>query len=226
MAQQQLALVHLVREPAARTPGPPPLLLLLHGIGSYEGDLMALAPYLDARFFVVGARAPIVMGPDAYGWYRTDFSAARRVIDPAEPVRSRAILLRFVEELIGAYGLDARGVYLMGFSQGAIMTLGIALMRPDWLAGAVVMSGRPLPELVAPAAKPASLTGFPILVVHGTEDPVLPVENGRQIREMLRTLPVELTYREYPIGHQVAAESLRDVALWLTARLDERARTI
>ena len=226
MTPQRFALFHLTREPAVQVADPAPLLLLLHGIGSNEGDLMALAPYLDRRFFVVGARAPIAMGPDAYGWYHTDFTPERRIIDSSEPVRSRNVILRFIEELIEAYHLDAMGVYIMGFSQGAIMTLGVALSRPDLLAGAVVMSGRPLPELVSRTADRKSLTGLPILVVHGTEDPVLPVENGRRVKKLLETLPVNLTYREYPMGHQVATESLGDVAAWLTARLDERERLV
>jgi phospholipase/carboxylesterase len=221
MAQKQLALVHLVREPTIKADGPPPLLLLLHGIGSYEGDLMALAPYLDGRFFVVGARAPLTMGPDSYGWYRADFSPVRKVIDPKEPLRSRAIILHFVDELIEAYHLDPRGAYLMGFSQGAIMSIGVALIRPQWLAGVVAMSGRLLPGSIFDQVEPEALKGLPILVVHGTEDPVLPIENGRQIRDTLETLPVDLTYREYRMGHQVADESLADVTTWLTAQLDK-----
>lgn len=222
MTQQQLSLVHLVRRPTVATKGLPSLLLLLHGIGSNEQDLMALAPDLDGRFLVVSARAPIIMGPGSYGWYRTEFTPDRRVIDPNEPVSSRAALLRFVDELVETYEVDPHGVYLVGFSQGAIMAIGIAVMRPEWLAGVVAMSGRALPSLVDGPVAPEKLAGLPILVVHGTEDPVLPVENGRRIRDLLAPLPVDLTYREYRMGHQVSMESLRDVATWLSTRLDEK----
>lgn len=83
MVDKQLSLVHLVREPSAKTESPPPMLLLLHGVGSYEGDLMDLAPYLDGRFFVVSARAPIAIGPGSFAWYHVVFSGDDRVVqDP------------------------------------------------------------------------------------------------------------------------------------------------
>lgn len=222
MTQQQLSLVHLVREPTVSVEGTPPLLLLLHGIGSYEGDLMGLAPYLDGRLFVVGARAPFTLGPGSFAWYRVDFSdPERRLPDPEEAVRSRDLLLGFVSELVARYRLDPRRVFLAGFSQGAIMSLGAALARPDLFAGVVLMSGRALPELTSRAAPAEQMEGLPFLVVHGTRDEVLPVQNGREIRALLERLPVRLTYEEFDMGHQVSEESLETVSEWLTARLDE-----
>ncbi len=221
MALQRPSLTHLVRGPSARTDGPPPLLLLLHGVGSHEGDLMALAPYLDGRFFIVGARAPLEIGPGSYAWYTVDFSSpARPVLDPEQPGRSRQILLGFVDELVDTYGLDRRRVYLMGFSQGAIMSIGAALARPDLFAGIVAMSGRLIQPLLAGMAAPTALTGLPMLVIHGTEDDVLPVDDGRAIKDFLERLPVDLTYREYPMGHQITEESLGEAVKWLSERLD------
>jgi phospholipase/carboxylesterase len=60
------------------------------------------------------------------------------------------------------------------------------------------------------------------LVVHGTRDQTLPIANGRASRDLLQGLPVDLTYREYPIAHEVSAESLADVAAWLSARLGDK----
>jgi phospholipase/carboxylesterase len=81
------------------------------------------------------------------------------------------------------------------------------------------MSGRALPEMVAKSAPPAELTGLPVMVVHGTADQVLPVKFGRGIRDVLSRLPVDLTYREYPMGHEVNERSLSDINAWLSARL-------
>jgi phospholipase/carboxylesterase len=112
----------------------------------------------------------------------------------------------------------------MGFSQGAIMSLAVALARPDKVAGVVAMSGRLLPEFRPLIAEPEALAGLPIMVVHGTADQVMSIRDGREVRDTLSALPVELTYREYPMGHYVAPESLRDVAAWLRERLDEDER--
>nr|MBA2732595.1 phospholipase [Acidobacteriota bacterium] len=73
MSTPKLSLTHLVRRPVETASSSPPLLLLLHGIGSNEEDLLGLAPYVDERFLVVSARAPIVMGPASYGWFNIEF---------------------------------------------------------------------------------------------------------------------------------------------------------
>ena len=220
-AASTLSLVHLTQPPRTPSSGPPPLLVLLHGVGSNESDLIGLAPYLDGRFFIISARAPVELGPGMYGWFHVMLDPVTPVINPDEAERSRLILLQFINEATQAYGSDPHRVYLLGFSQGAIMSLSIALTRPDTLAGVVGMSGRILPEVLPHAAPPEAMRGLPVLIVHGTEDPVLPIQHGRAARDLLSALPVSLTYREYPIGHYVSEESLAEVAAWLRDRLDE-----
>lgn len=214
------SLVHLTRPPRAPGTGAPPLLLLLHGVGSHEGDLMGLAPYLDGRFFVASARAPLVLGPGMYGWFEVQLDPHRPVIKPEQAEASRLALIRFIGELSETYETDPRRVFLMGFSQGAIMSLSVLLTRPDVLAGVVAMSGRVLPEVLARMAAPEALRDLPVLVVHGLADPILPIHHGREIRDRLAGLPLRLTYKEYPMGHQVSEESLADVTAWLRAELD------
>jgi phospholipase/carboxylesterase len=126
-----------------------------------------------------------------------------------------------IGEAVAAYGANPRQVYMMGFSQGAIMSAGVALTRPDLVAGAVLMSGRILPDIRPIMATPEQLKGLPLLVVHGTQDRVLPIHYGRESRDLLSTLPVDLTYHEYAMGHEVTEESLEDVLGWLRGRLDQ-----
>jgi phospholipase/carboxylesterase len=217
---QDLSLTHLVREPSARAAGePPPLLVLLHGVGSNEADLFSLAPYLDGRFLVASARAPVSMGYGAYGWFNIEFTPAGLVADVAQASASLRQLAVFVGELVDAYLVDPRRVYLMGFSQGAMMSLSLMLSQPEMVAGIVAMSGRLPAELLADVRDIDAFSGLPVLVTHGTFDQVLPVENGRAVRDALSKLPVALTYREYPMAHEVSQESLRDVAAWLTRTL-------
>jgi len=213
--------VYLTRAPARPSDGKAPLLLLLHGLGSHEADLMGLAPYVDGRFFVVSARGPVTLGPGAYAWFHTEFTPQGPVINPDEAEASRTMVIRFIDELVERYDLDPDRVYLMGFSQGAIISLSVALTAPESLAGVVAMSGRVLPQVGQQIAAPDRLAGLPVLVVHGLYDPLLPVdEYGRPARDLLARLPVALTYQEYPMAHQVSDESLTDVTRWLTEHLD------
>jgi phospholipase/carboxylesterase len=224
MDHANLPLIHLVRrptQPSAR----PPLLLLLHGVGSNEHDLFSLAPQLDPRLLILSARAPNVIWPGSYAWFAVTFTPTGPLIDPVQAEASREVLIRFIEAAVAAYGADPDRVYLMGFSQGAIMSASVALTRPDLVAGTVLMSGRVLPEIASQTAPAARLAGLPILLVHGRADGVLPIQHGRASRALLEALPVDLEYHEYPMGHEVSAASLADVAAWLHRRLDAPRRT-
>jgi phospholipase/carboxylesterase len=215
-----LPLVHLVRQLTIEA-ATPPLLLLLHGIGSNEHDLYGLAPFLDKRFLIISVRAPNTLGPGSYAWFEVDFTPQGSVINPEQAEASRKTLITFLQGAIVEYNANPNQVYLMGFSQGAIMSASVALTRPELVAGAVLMSGRILPEIRPLIASSEELSGFPFLVVHGTADMVLPITNGRASRELLSSLPVDLTYHEYPMGHEVNQESLSEVTTWLTEQLDK-----
>lgn len=216
---RSLSLVHLVRVPEDGADRPP-LLLLLHGVGSHEADLMGLAPSLDPRFLLVSARGPVTLAPGMYAWFQVLLDPNNPVINPDQAESSRRAILRFIAEAVEAYHADAARVFLLGFSQGAIMSLSVALTEPSAVAGVVAMSGRLLPEVLPLLAPPAALRGLPVLLLHGTADPVLPIQHGRTARDRLAALPVELTYREYAMGHQVSAESLADAAAWLREQMD------
>ncbi len=217
---QPLSLTHLFQPPRQPSDSPP-LLILLHGYGSNERDLVGLAPYLDPRFQIVSVRAPHTLVSDGYAWFELGWTVANDItVNFQQAEQSRALLLGFLAELLAAYGGDPARVYLLGFSQGAIMSASVALTEPELIAGTVLMSGRILEEIRPQIAPVERLTGKPFLVVHGTADTVLPIRNGRASRVILATLPVELTYQEYAMGHEISAQSLADVTAWLTARLD------
>ena len=218
-------LFHLTRPPLEKDSETPPLLLLLHGVGSNEEDLLDLSQYVDPRFFIVSARGPITLMPGAYAWYHVEFLPDKMRINFREAEHSRSILQRFVAELIESYQVDPARVYLLGFSQGAIMSLSLALTQPEKLAGVVAMSGRLLPELNQSIVPANRLNRFPIFMAHGVNDAVIPIRDGRAAHEQLAQLPIDLTYREYPMGHQVSMESMNDIAAWLKDRLDQASPT-
>lgn len=219
MDNPELSLAHLVRRPI-RPAARPPLLLLLHGVGSNEHDLFSLADYLDERFVIISARAPNTRAPGSFAWFAVTFTPDGPLIDSVQAEESRRRLLRFIGEAVAAYDADPAQVYLMGFSQGAIMSASVALTEPEQVAGAVLMSGRILPEIRPLMASSPRLEGKPFLVVHGVADAVLPIQHGRSSRTLLEALPVRLDYREYPIDHEISQQSLADIAAWLRQRLD------
>jgi phospholipase/carboxylesterase len=202
-------------------------LILLHGVGSNEADLFALAPMLDPRPVILSLRAPFTWAPGSYAWFEVQLDPVAPMINADQAEQSRRRLAEFLPLAVERYRADPGRVFVMGFSQGAIMSLALTLTRPELLAGVVVVSGRSLPELfteegpLAGQLAPAeALRGFPILLLHGTQDEVLPIHLGRATQQHLASLPVELTYHELPMGHTISAEALGIVQGWLAFQLD------
>jgi phospholipase/carboxylesterase len=206
-----------VRQPS-RPSARPPLLVLLHGIGADEHDLLPLAGALDPRLLCVSVRAPYEAMPMGHAWYAIDWSSSPPAADLAQAEESRAALCALLPALRASHGTDPDRTFLFGFSQGAAMALAVALTRPDLVRGAVLHSGRVLPGLEA-RVPPDALARLEVLALHGVDDDVLPVERGREIRDLLAPrLGPRLTYREHDAGHFVTQATLDDAAAWLGAR--------
>ncbi|MBC8102088.1 MAG: alpha/beta hydrolase [Cytophagales bacterium] len=217
-----LSLKHLVRGPLIASPlaGKPPLLVLLHGVGSSEHDLFGLAPSLDPRLVIVSARGPLVHAQNGgAAWYPVTFTPDGIIADEGIAAQSRDKIVHFLGEAAEAYGADPRRIYLGGFSQGAIMSLYVVLTQPQAIAGAVLMSGRLIPAAWKERAPDELLRDLPVLAVHGLYDPVLPIASGREIRDKLSSLPLDFAYHEYPMAHEVSSESLTESAAWFSRRL-------
>lgn len=217
-----IAIKTIERKPRVVSNSAPPLLLLLHGYGSNEQDLFAFADELDPRLHVISARAPLSLPWGGFAWYHLSGQPGRLI--PDADTRSTAIELldRFVTALPAKAGADPARLFLAGFSQGAIMSLALAARRPAQLAGVIAISG-----YVDPQTLPEQMPGFeelPILQLHGSYDDVIPVSAAHVTRDLLQGTSAHYEYHEYPIGHGIHPEGLRQIQHWLAARLDEPRR--
>ncbi len=209
-------LLSLLHRPAASEEARPWLLVLMHGVGSNEEDLFGLAEFVPAPFHVVSLRAPFELGPGSYAWF--EFSVASdgsRRIDRTQEAASREAVLCTVHALAQQLGVPSARVVLGGFSQGGIMALSLLRTRPALLQAAMVMHSRLLPEVDALAARPEALHGKQLWVSHGLQDGVIPVASARAIRDLAATLPLALTYHEYPGAHEIRPAELQAAMLWL-----------
>ncbi|MDQ3012423.1 MAG: alpha/beta fold hydrolase [Acidobacteriota bacterium] len=223
MNEQTLSLIHHSAPPKGGLSEKPPLLLLLHGYGANEDDLFSLAPYLDERFLVVSARAPISLRGMGHAWFNLGFTPQGIAVDSEEIEAARQIVRKFIGEIVEAYQCDPNAVYLAGFSQGAMMALAVGLTFPGVAAAVVAMSGRVLPQTLQQITDKDMLIGLPVFVAHGTRDGVVPISHGRETKTKLAELPVDLTYHEYEMAHELSQKSLEDVTEWLKTRLDRAA---
>lgn len=215
-AGTNLNLTHLVRVSRDRNgEGGSPGLLLLHGRGADEADLMGLEAALDPRLTVISARAPFRLGY-GFAWY----GMAQVGSPEGETLRvSLGELHEFVEGAVAAYKLDHGALFVMGFSQGAVMSAALALTVPERIRGVVMHSGY-VPVESGLDFKVEQAEGKPFFVAHGVYDEVIPVRFGRDAHEYLSSIGTNVTYQEYPIGHSISEESLDDLSEWLTNRID------
>lgn len=213
--------IHTIERKPRRPTVQPPLLLLLHGYGASEHDLFDFADYVDPRFYVVSARAPLALPWGGYAWYHLGGAPGRLVPDAATRAQAVDLIERFVPSLPERLGTDPARTYVLGFSQGAIIGLALALRRPTAMAGLIAASGYMDPALM-PGELPEALSGLPILQMHGTYDDVIPVAAAHMTRELLAPLPVRHTYHEYPVGHGIHPEGLQAIQTWLAAQLNNQ----
>lgn len=209
------ALYHRVVPPREAVPGQSPALLMLHGRGANELDLLDLAEELDPRLLVVSARAPFQMG-SGYHWYQL---LGIGEPEPQSFAHSRSALRRFIDEIIPGFDINPACLFLLGFSQGGMMAGTITLTNPDLAAGTIILSGY-LPLHAGLEIDTEAVRGRAFFVAHGEQDDVLPIHYGREAKEFLERAGADLTYHEYAMRHSVGYEELTDLNSWLKPRLD------
>lgn len=193
-----------------------PTIIMLHGRGADEEDLPGLADYLDDRMLVISARAPYPFSfGGGYMWY--EFAGVGSP-DPTMFRTSHDKLQTFVRDCLGHYPIDPTRLYLLGFSMGTVMSHALALTQPELFRGIIANSGY-VAEGTILTYQWDKLGHLDVLVTHGTEDPVIPIQFGARTRELYEASAARLTYNEYPIGHQISQEELDDMAGWLSLSL-------
>jgi len=213
-----MELLYTAHVPAGE--GPFPSILVLHGWGASAHDLIGLSPILNGgEALVLSPQGPVVFpiaeGVPGYGWFDLTRGGPPQ---PGDIKQAADVVDRFLAAAAERYPIDPRKTVLLGFSQGGVVAYELTLRDPGRFAGLVALSSWLPEELVTGAGAPR-LENLPVFVTHGTEDPMIPIERGRESRERLTALGALLTYREYERQHEIRPEALRELLRWL----DEKA---
>lgn len=217
--QMSFSLKHIKRDPQNKSADRPPMIILLHGLGSNEQDLFSFAPLLDPQFLILSVQAPISYGFGGYAWFNIDLTSGIPNANIQQVIHARRSITSFLDEAIKTYQPDPDHIYLVGFSQGAIMSYATAFSEPSRIRGVVAMSGYILREVTPQVSYSPGLERLKILATHGVNDQVLPIFLGRATNDYLRTLHVDYQYKEYEMAHEVNQECLDDVRNWLSKQI-------
>ena len=208
-------LLHTVHVPAGR--GPFPTILALHGWGASAHDLIGLAPQIQRGEVVfLCPQGPVVLEPApgqrAFGWFPLTGGGQ---VDAASIVAARGVLEAFLQDALERYPIDPQRLVALGFSQGGVMAYDLALGRPERFAALVALSSW-LPDAVLEGLPESDArAALPTLLMHGSKDPMISIENAQAARSRLGELGIDAAWGEYEMGHEISPQALRDLLGWL-----------
>lgn len=208
-------LLYTAHVPAGR--GPFPTVLALHGYGASAHDLLGLAPQLRRGELVyLCPQGPLALeigpGQRGYAWFPIDPSGQ---VSASALVGARGALEGFLEDAMKIHPIDPERIVVMGFSQGGVMAYDLALGRPERFKALVALSSW-LPDAVLQGLAPdPARAALPALLIHGTRDPMIAIDNARKAKSTLESLGLHVAWGEYEMGHEINPQSARDLLGWL-----------
>lgn len=210
-------LQYVVRKPKTAIENPP-LLILLHGYGSNEQDLFSFATELPDNLLIVSAQAPLSMGMGGYAWYSINFDDINgKFSDLKEAKESVDKIAIFIDNIKQKYNTNPSKTFVLGFSQGAILSYSLSFFYPNKVNYVIALSGYINTELL-PNTMPTNIkTAY--YCSHGSVDQVLPVDWARKSKPFLDNLQLENHYSEYNVGHGVAPQNFFSFKKWMEARI-------
>ncbi|SNR16442.1 alpha/beta hydrolase [Tenacibaculum jejuense] len=197
-------------------PENPNVLILLHGYGSNEDDLFSFAEELSDELLIITVRAPYEMGYGGYAWYAINFDANNdKFSDTKQASESVDKIAAFIDEIKAKYNTNK--TFLLGFSQGAILSYGLSLRYPNKVQHVVALSGYLLEDLIPKEISADITTDY--YVSHGIVDQVIPFAWAKKTPDFLNKLNLQNEFHEYPVGHGVAPQNFYSFKDWIDKRL-------
>ncbi|WP_342532973.1 esterase [Lysinibacillus sp. FSL K6-0057] len=193
-----------------------PAIFLLHGMGSHEDDLPTLVQDFQEQCHIFSLRGPITQKP-GYAFF-----TIQEVGQPDRAIFDKVLvaLQRFLLEAIDEYQIDPHKVFVLGFSQGAVLAQSLAFVMGNLVTGIVALSGY-TPKFVTEEYAIRSVEHLQAFISHGDYDYVIPSQWGMESKEIFEQFGATVTFKQYPDGHGVTPDNLRDLVAFLAQQLQE-----
>ena len=197
-----------------------PLLVLLHGYGSDESDLFSFAEELPNELFIISLRAPHKLQPYGNAWYAINFDAQQNKWNDVEQAQeAMKIIVSCIEQACTQYDLDKNNVSLLGFSQGCILSMALAINHPELIKNVIGLSGYVCEEFIEEDRTKKDFSHLDFYCSHGSSDQVIPVDWARETPNFLTEKGIKHKYSEFPVGHGVASQNFFEFRKWLIERV-------
>jgi phospholipase/carboxylesterase len=199
----------------------------LHGLGADRYDFLPVAEMLQERLpntrFVLpqAPTRPVTIngGWEMPSWYDIlAMSPVARAVDLEQLEASAQTVIALIEEQRDS-GIDPTRIVLAGFSQGGAVVLHTAFLRWTGRLGGVLALSTYAPTFNDELQLSDAQRHLPVCCMHGSYDDVVPMSLGRAAHDFLAARGVPVSWRQYPMGHEVLSEQIRDIGIWLTEQL-------
>lgn len=197
-----------------------PLVIFLHGFGSNEEDLFGLKDALPSTWTYLSVRAPMPVDASGYRWFAKTPGDGDYDGETADLQRSAQLIEDFVQQATDKYHTQPDRVFLVGFSQGAIMSYEVGLRKPALVRGIAALSGSVLPVLKAELKADTALDKLAIFIGHGTLDQALPYASATRANEVLLGVGLKPEFHGYVgMPHTISEAEVQDLRVWLVKNL-------
>jgi predicted esterase len=188
-----------------------PTLLLLHGTGGDENDLLGLGRALLPGAALLSPRGKVLENGTTPRFFRR---LAEGVFDEDDLKRRTHELADWIGAAAAHYGIDPGRMVAVGYSNGANIAASALLLRPGTLAGAVLLRAMVPLE---PEERP-DLAGVPVYIASGRRDPIVPADNVERLAALLRAAGADVTLAWQPVGHQLTSSEIEEAGAWLVGK--------
>ncbi len=190
-------------------------IIMLHGVWSNESDLFALSKDFPGEYLIYSLRWPFILWAGRFAWYPVDFSNGKPRYQLADVDRGYTEFIACIDKIREEYNIVSENIFLMWFSQGAILSLYTFSKSPEKLGGIIVLSGRLLSEIDTSSVDISKYIGKKVFLGHGSEDTMMPISGLQVTKGYIQSLVVVPTVKMYPIGHTISHDEIQDIVEWM-----------
>ncbi|MBZ9685496.1 hypothetical protein G9F72_003910 [Clostridium estertheticum] len=187
-----------------------PVIYAMHGMGSNEKDIISTIEELKDDFIIIGIRGPLTM-KSGFAYFTIKSFGNPDIVSFDEVIEKLEVI---IDNFLNRYPIDSSRQFLFGFSQGAILSMTLALKMGNKIKGIVALSGY-IPKHVKETYPIKNVHELSIFIAHGEFDPVFPLNIGKENYEFFKARNELLSFNSYPVGHEISLEEKNDFIAWL-----------
>lgn len=193
-----------------------PIMIMIHGFGANKNDLFGLREFFPKNFTIISLEAPYELLYGGRHWYNIEWIGNEKRINKEQAVKSKNDIISFIENLKSDHTYTE--LYVLGFSQGAILSHAISLERPELVDSLIAFSGYIDEDIFELSVDKSQISSVKRFMSHGIFDEVIPVEQANDASNFLKKHNIEHFYKTYSLPHSLNEEVIKDLLEWMYGR--------